>query len=308
MCNLSTRHDWNFALGFAVLGMVHVTQYLAIVWKYNRGLTRREGAVRSGIFERLFSRGGWTVGSAFVLVCLLYGFFLIFPVSDRFTASDSVPMGAKWFIGVVFALGFTSTLLHYYYDGFIWKLRHRENQQSLGILPTESKVATQSWWDGVSRSTARGVFFRQCLYFVPPIVLLSATYWVLKDDSVRNAPIAHTLAAASSDEVGAAILAMEDQLEVERAMIQVRPRSKHYTYQADLLYLSSLARMTVTRQLGTTSDPLDENRRRSLAEAIASLERALEIGPPYGHPEDPTMSLEDVELRLAEWRIGLDEI
>ncbi len=42
--------EWNFALGFAVLGMVHATQYLAIVWKYNRGLSGREGAARSGVF------------------------------------------------------------------------------------------------------------------------------------------------------------------------------------------------------------------------------------------------------------------
>jgi hypothetical protein len=33
-------------MGFATIGMVHVTQYLAIVWKYNRGLARRPGAAR----------------------------------------------------------------------------------------------------------------------------------------------------------------------------------------------------------------------------------------------------------------------
>src|SRR5262249_5936126 len=36
--------DWDFALGFAAIGMVHVSQYLAIVWKYNRNLSLRKGA------------------------------------------------------------------------------------------------------------------------------------------------------------------------------------------------------------------------------------------------------------------------
>ncbi len=302
--------EWNFALGFAVLGMVHVTQYLAIVWKYNRGLSGREGAARSGIFQRLFSRGGWHAASIFVIGCLLYGCFLAFPSSILFSLrseGDSVHLGAKWFEGVIFALSFTSTLLHYYYDGFIWKIRHKENQQYLGGLATDGKAPAYSWWEGMSRSTVRGAFFRQCLYFVPPILLLSASFWILKDDSIRSWPIGHFAAASNPTEAKAAILAMEDQLEVESAMIRIRPRSKHHTYQADLLYMIGFARMRVAERLGTTSDLLREERRRSLAEAIASLERTLELGPPYGHLEDPDMSLKDVEERLLEWHLELQE-
>ena len=40
--------EWGFAMGFATIGMVHVTQYLAIVWKYNRSLASRPGASRPG--------------------------------------------------------------------------------------------------------------------------------------------------------------------------------------------------------------------------------------------------------------------
>ena len=59
---------------------------------------------------------------------------------------------------------------------------------------------------------------------------------------------------------------------------------------------------------GTTSDLLREERRRLLAEAITSLERALEVGPPYGHYEDQKMSRGDIELRLTEWRLELEQI
>ena len=300
--------DWNFALGFAVLGMVHVTQYLAIVWRYNRGLARREGAARSGVFQELFGLGGWSVASAFVLACLLYGCFLTFPLSNRFSieaASDTVHMGRRWLMGVLFAVSFTSTLLHYYYDGFIWKLRHRENQENLEILKTASDAPAHSWWEGVPLSTARRAFLRQCLYFVPAVLLLTLTFWILKEDSLRRAPIAYAVAASTPTEAEAAISAMEAQLEVERAMIQIRPRSKHYTYQADLLYMIGVATLEVAEQLGTTSDSLREERRRSLAQAIGSLERALELGPPYGHAEDPKQGREDVEDRLREWRLEL---
>ena len=312
--------EWNFVLGFAVIGVMHVTQYLAITWKYNRGLSGRKGAARPGIFQELFSRGGWNVGCTFVIVCLMYGIFLGFPPPKLFSlqsVSDSVHMAGRLFLGVIFALGFTSALMHYYYDGFIWKVRHKENQQYLGMVPTESKVGmvpteskarAQSWWEGISRSTARGVFFRQCLYFALPILLLSATFWILKDDSIRSAPIGHVVAASSPAEAGVAILAMEDRLEVESAMIRIRPRSKHYTYQADLLYMIGSTRLSVAEQSGTTSDLLRAERRRLLAEAIVSLERALELGPPYGHVEDPEMSRKDVEARLLEWPLEFQEI
>lgn len=302
--------DWNFALGFAVLGMVHSTQYMAIVWKYNRGLSAREGAARSGIFRELFGRGGWNVATTYVVVCLIYGVLLGFPPPKSFGTQpgvDSVHAGARWLTGVLFALGFTSTLLHYYYDGFIWKIRHKENQQFLGIAPTESGAPAHSWWEGMSRSSPLAVFIRQSLYFGLPMAILTATFWTLRGDPIRTDPIGHVVEASSPTAAAQAISALEDQLEIESAMIRIRPRAKHYSYRADLLYMIGTARMWIAQQTGMTSDSLRSERRRSLAEAIASLERALELGPPYGHAEDPEMSRTDIETRLSEWRFELEE-
>jgi len=209
---------------------------------------------------------------------------------------------------VIFALGFTSALMHYYYDGFIWKIRHKENQEYLGgVLPAESDASGRSWWEGRSRLTARGAFFRQFLRFVPLILLLTATYWIVQDDAVRGKPIGHFIAASNPTATNAAILAMEDQMEVESAMIRIRSRSKHLTYQADLFYMMGVARMWTGERRGTASDLLREGKRRSLVDAIASMERALELGPPYGHLEDSDMSREDIELRMSEWRLELQE-
>ena len=44
---LGMESQWSFKVGFAVIGVVHMTQYLAIVWRYNRSLTKREGRARA---------------------------------------------------------------------------------------------------------------------------------------------------------------------------------------------------------------------------------------------------------------------
>ena len=69
----SLAPEWTFKVGFAALGIVHMTQYLAIVWRYNRRLGQMPGRARPGIFARLHARGGWLVALFYVLVCLTYG-------------------------------------------------------------------------------------------------------------------------------------------------------------------------------------------------------------------------------------------
>ncbi len=98
-----------------------MTQYLAIVWRYNRRLGQMPGRARPGLFARLHARGGWFVALFYVLVCLAYG-EIITTVHDN-----------RWLMSVLLAIGFTSTLMHYYFDGFIWKLRHKQNREGLAL-------------------------------------------------------------------------------------------------------------------------------------------------------------------------------
>ena len=70
---LSWAPGWTFAVGFAVIGVVHMTQYLAIVWRYNRSLAAQPQRARAGVFRALHGRGGWLVGGAYVALCLAYG-------------------------------------------------------------------------------------------------------------------------------------------------------------------------------------------------------------------------------------------
>src|SRR5262245_17966762 len=160
---------WTFAAGFAVIGIVHMTQYLAIVWRYNRSLAARPNAARAGWFSRLHGRGGWLAGAAYVVLCLAYGGVLTSEHANRLLMS------------ALLALGFTSTLLHYYFDGFIWKLRHSQNREhlSIGNGVRAADASTTSWWNARQRAPL-AMLLRQTLYFGVPLGLLSAgALWVL---------------------------------------------------------------------------------------------------------------------------------
>jgi len=51
------RRAGGFKVGFAALGIVHMTQYLAIVWRYNRSLAAHPQRSRQAGFRRLHARG-----------------------------------------------------------------------------------------------------------------------------------------------------------------------------------------------------------------------------------------------------------
>ncbi|MET0660345.1 MAG: hypothetical protein ABW110_19550, partial [Steroidobacteraceae bacterium] len=89
--------EWTFKVGFAAIGIVHVTQYFAVSWRYNRGLAARAGRARSGWFERVHRRGGVWLVLAYIGLGLLYGEVLTTP-----QANDVV-------MSLLLAAGFTST-------------------------------------------------------------------------------------------------------------------------------------------------------------------------------------------------------
>lgn len=191
--------EWQFTVGFATLGMVHVTQYLAIVWKYNRGLASKgQERSRSGTFTKVFSQGGLFLGAMYVAVCLIYGALFsnnspVVPSLQTF----GLPAGFLTALScLIVTVGFTSTFMHYYYDGFIWKFRHKENRENLVVAgeatkgkKTEEESSTDaSWWQKVSSdsiwSRFRGdsplaTMTRQACYFGIPIGLIIVTYLFL---------------------------------------------------------------------------------------------------------------------------------
>ena len=132
----------NILVGIALFEVFHDVQYLAIVWIYNRTRVERDESIR-GFMRFVFRRSGSLIG-VYIGLVLAYG-------AIAFTTSGT---SAEWIrhglIGVVTA----SALLHFYYDGFIWKVRETQTRTMLGIdgAGVSAPVPRRSWppWVGHS--------------------------------------------------------------------------------------------------------------------------------------------------------------
>jgi Flp pilus assembly protein TadD len=111
----------NILVGIALFEVFHDVQYLAIVWIYNRARVERDETIR-GFMRFVFRRSGSLIG---VYVGLVFAYGAI-----AFTTSGVSTEAIKHLlIGIVTA----SALLHFYYDGFIWKVRETQTRAMLGI-------------------------------------------------------------------------------------------------------------------------------------------------------------------------------
>ena len=117
-------------LGVALFEIFHDVQYLSIVWVFNRRRARQDDA---GLLTRMLFGGGRAMLFVYVGLVLGYGLFRFIPEAVSSAAVQRA----------VLALVAASTMLHFYFDGFIWKIRERNIGAALGIrrLPGESSAA-----------------------------------------------------------------------------------------------------------------------------------------------------------------------
>ncbi len=314
--------DWTFALGFAALGMVHVTQYLAIVWKYNRMLASRMEPSRGGMFRKFFSRGGVKLGLVYLFACLLYGYTLYgarFFINEPSMLSIIGVTLSKWLLALVFSISFTSTLLHYYYDGFIWKIRHKENQKNLDLeQPATSRTAPatpnppaeptqeKSWWDASREQTILGVGIRQACYFLIPAFLLWATYLAHRVDAQYRPqgemPLASLKLITTPQQARETLEALKRQAEVEEMMIQIRPLAHHYTYLAELKYAHAVATYRYEGFLIGIDAQRASELQQEITKAIQLMETGLALPGPYKNPEHTEWTRSQFEEMLARWQ------
>jgi Flp pilus assembly protein TadD len=122
----------NILLGAAIFEIFHAIQYLAIVWYFNRRLESRVGD-DFGLLRFLF-RDRWS--SLVLYLVLITAFGAIFLVMGTPRYGPIVTSGAATdTLYILFSAFFvTSSLLHYYYDGFIWKLHDRDTGSNLGVI------------------------------------------------------------------------------------------------------------------------------------------------------------------------------
>jgi Flp pilus assembly protein TadD len=111
----------NVLAGIALFEVFHDVQYLSLVWIYNRNRVEKDSSI-GGFMRFVFRRSGSLVG---LYIGLVFAYGSLGYLSTRL----EIETIKRALTGVVAASG----LLHFYYDGFIWKVRERSTRQSLGL-------------------------------------------------------------------------------------------------------------------------------------------------------------------------------
>jgi Tfp pilus assembly protein PilF len=132
----------NILVGIALFEVFHDVQYLSLVWIYNRNRVEKDSNI-GGFMRFVFRRSGSLLG-------LYVGLVFAYGSLSYFNAHLGIETVKRILTGVVTA----STLLHFYYDGFIWKVRERSTRQSLGLAGGTTDVSLggilPSWaWHGL---------------------------------------------------------------------------------------------------------------------------------------------------------------
>ncbi|MHC4809379.1 MAG: tetratricopeptide repeat protein [Planctomycetota bacterium] len=149
----------NMLVGVILFEVFHDVQYLAIVWVFNHGRAKKDA--EAGSFTRfLFHRGGMLAG-LYVGLVFAYG-------SLRFVERSIDEQALKAGLAGLLA---ASTLLHFYYDGFIWKFRKQKNTDALEIARAEDQ--SRRWLVPGGPAAHAGKW----ALFVLPVAILGWNEW-----------------------------------------------------------------------------------------------------------------------------------
>ena len=142
-------------VGVALFEVFHDVQYLSLVWIYNRKRVESDSSI-GGFMRFVFRRSGALVG-VYIGLVLAYGGLSL---SKSYVGIDAVK-------GILTGVVTASALLHFYYDGFIWKVREKSTRQSLGIVGGTADVSVRGFLPGWALHGAKWVAI-----FVIPLGML----------------------------------------------------------------------------------------------------------------------------------------
>jgi hypothetical protein len=164
----------NIIIGITLFEIFHDIQYLAIVWVFNRKRVEQSAPV-GHLTRHLFRRSRWML-LAYISLVAAYG------------AGSRLPeyLGAESLEEIVVALIWTSTLLHFYLDGFIWKVREQDTRAGLGISTAAAQPATRPLTEG-------SIHALKWTPFLLAVIAMAASQWwndyVFGDVPARDAQI-----------------------------------------------------------------------------------------------------------------------
>ncbi|TWU25578.1 tetratricopeptide repeat protein [Bythopirellula polymerisocia] len=129
------RLSVNLLIGIAMFEIYHAVQYYAIVWIYNKRLFNRAGD-RFGPLGFLF-QDRWSMLGLYLAAIAAYSSIRFFTVdSNAYIFSAGSQNAYQWLV----AAFVTSSFLHFYFDGFIWKVSERKTQENLVDTPTSDAI------------------------------------------------------------------------------------------------------------------------------------------------------------------------
>ncbi len=146
----------NLLVGVALFDIFHDVQYLALVWTFNKSRVAADPGV--GAFSRFLFRCRTTLAGVYVGMVVAYGSLGFF--------SEKIPEERvrRSLLGVLAA----SALLHFYFDGFIWKVRERSTRKALSVAGGAEDIRLGGRLPGWSIHGAKWLFF---------VVPLGTMYW-----------------------------------------------------------------------------------------------------------------------------------
>ena len=120
---LSSSH----LVAYALFEGYHDIQYLAIVWVFNRNRADKDPS--AGRFTRFLFQRRAPLIVLYVLLCLGFGSY------DFFARKIDDEVIAKTALGFVTG----AALVHFYFDGFIWRIRESSTSSTLGVEGGKNK-------------------------------------------------------------------------------------------------------------------------------------------------------------------------
>ncbi len=120
------RLSTNLLIGVAMFEIFHAVQYNAIVWIYNRRLMERAGE-RFGPLGFLFRDRMSMLGIYLAAIGAYSSIRFFTAASDDRMFSGDLTGAHQWLIAWFVA----SSMLHFYYDGFIWKVSEAKTRDNL---------------------------------------------------------------------------------------------------------------------------------------------------------------------------------
>jgi len=244
----------DFLVGFTVWSGFHCIQYYGIVWVYNRNRVAKGSPLTS--FIRFLFRPSPALVVLYSALIMAYG-------SINYWAGG-VP--DETLRKLLLAFITTSNALHYYFDGFIWKMRDSKTRQDLEIADAERvPISAMGWLKQVVRRIApveHGGW--QAAYLAGILLLLVGVETVRPHDELKAQESLAALAPDSGEaqyNYGTALLnarRVDEAIDVFRDAARLMPDSSK-----------------VWNNLGGALYDKGE-----LDESIASLEKALALYRP----------------------------